>query len=157
MARNYDPPDPLAEALAYDAWNAGHDAPPAPRLIHEGPLSYTAFDDHRIVWRPLRVWSTDAGIVAVVTEIGDDGPSVTNAAEKVYARLAEAAPGCRVIEHYPPVEGSQGRAETFDEITLRDDGEPAWRHIPTAELRALLGPKLDTTRPNAPVVNGAWS
>jgi hypothetical protein len=150
MARNYDPPDPMREAIEHDAWNTIPGQPRGSRLIYSAPLSYQAFDTDRTVWRPLRLWSTDAGIVAVVTEIGDDGPSVTNSAEKVYAAMTEAAPGCRVIEHYPPSEGTR-TAETFDEITLGDDGEPVWRHILTAELRAELGDSLDTTRPYAPV------
>lgn len=127
---------------------------PTARLIDTGPICYVAYDGHRLVWRPCRTWTTAEGqILSVVTEIGDDGPSVTNAAEQVHATLQEARPGCRVIEHYP---ADSIAAEHFDEILVGPDGSITWRHIPTADLRALLGNDLDTTRPAGPVENGTW-
>jgi hypothetical protein len=131
------------------------------RLIDTGPIGYTAFDDRTLIWRPCRTWRTPDGPIAVVTEIGDDGPSVTNAAEKVYNLLREAHPGCRVIEHY--LADSTG-PERFDEI-VPDPNAPAgigsvggitWRHIPADILFALLGDELASTRPAGPVVHGTW-
>ena len=147
MARNYDPPNPIAEALSYDAWNTIEGVPRGTRLIYNHTMSYTASDaPNRTVWRPLRIWATDAGIVAVITEIGADGPSVTNAARDIHADLTDYAPQARVIEHYP----SGAAGETYDEIIVGADGRADWRPIPIAELRALLGDTLDTTRPTAP-------
>lgn len=123
----------------------------APHLVDIGPICYTAFDGRRLVWRPCRTWYTAGGPVGVVTEIGDDGPSVTNAAEKVYAILRETHPGARVIEHYLTETG-----ETFDEILPGPGGEITWRRIPGAELRRLLGSTLAATRPAGPVVDGVW-
>ncbi|MEU6562686.1 hypothetical protein [Nocardia nova] len=137
--------------------------PHAPaRLIDTGPICYTAFDDRRLVWRPCRTWHTPEGYISVVTEIGDDGPSVTNAAGKVYAFLQQFRPGCRVIEHYL-ADGTD--LEHFDEIlpappgvTARARGDEGitWRRIPTTELRTLLGSTLDATRPGGPIERGTW-
>lgn len=132
------------------------------QLVDTGPICYTAFDDRRLVWRPCRTWCTPEGYISVVTEIGDNGPSVTNAAEKVYAVLQQGRPGCRVIEHN--LANSAG-PEQFDEILPAPPGVTAgarvgkgiiWQHIPTTELRALLGGTLDTTRPGGPVEHGTW-
>jgi hypothetical protein len=127
---------------------------PAAELIDTGPICYTAFDGKRLVWRPCRTWRTTAGhFVSVVTEIGDDGPSVANAAEKVYAVLQGVRPGCRVFEHY-----SGATSDTYDEILPEPDSgrEVTWRRIPSADLRALLGDTLDATRPTSPVTDGVW-
>lgn len=131
------------------------------RLVDTGPICYTDFDGHRLVWRPCRTWATPQGEISIVTEIGEDGPSVTNSAEKVYAVLQEIRPGCRVIEHY---RADAHSAESFDEI-LPAPPEAAgvgvhngarWVRIPPDDLRALLGESLETTRPGGPVVDGRW-
>lgn len=117
------------------------------RLIDTGPICYLA-PGGALVWRHCRTWDTESGVISIVTELGGDGPSVTNAAEQVYANLRAFRPGCRVIEHYPP--GISG-GETYDEITIASDGQPEWRHIPPVELHTLLGPTLASTTPAAPV------
>jgi hypothetical protein len=128
----------------------------AAHLVDTGPIFYPG--PAGLVWRPCRTWHTPHGYVSVATELGDDGPSVTTAAGLVHDLLQNARPGCRVIEHYPPHEGGAGqapRAETFAEILIATPGGAVtWRHIPTPELYALLGPTLDTTRPAGPVVPG---
>jgi hypothetical protein len=94
--------------------------------------------------RRLRVWRTANGIVAVVTEQGGPGPSVTNAAEHAHAALVNDLraeyPGqlLRVFEHYPPSETS-GDTDTFDEITVGDAG-PRWSHYPADTMIAMCGP-----------------
>lgn len=124
-------------------------------LVDTGPICYTAFGDKRLVWRPCRTWRTTSGhFVSVVTEIGDDGPSVTNAAEKVYTALQGVRPvSGRVFEHY-----SGEASDTYDEILPASDSgrEVTWRHVPSADLRALLGDALDATRPTSPVIDGVW-
>ncbi|WP_063044982.1 hypothetical protein [Nocardia pseudovaccinii] len=134
----------------------------AAQLVDTGPICCTAFDDHRLVWRPCRTWHTPEGYISVVTEIGHDGPSVTNATGKVYAALQRVRPGCRVIEHYLADSTSP---ERFAEILPAPPGVTAgvrvgdgiiWQHIPMAELRAVLGDPLETTRPAGPVEHGTW-
>lgn len=69
--------------------------------------------------------------IAIVTEISDNpGPSITNGAEAVNARLVERF-GRNVvhIEHYGPMSyDSPRRPDSYDLVTIID-GKANWQHL----------------------------
>jgi hypothetical protein len=78
----------------------------------------------------LRVWRTDCGHLAIITQLGTDtGISVTNAAEYVYQELASKYPltgEMVLIEHYPP--GDDNHA-VWDQVAVDPAGQPRWRPV----------------------------
>lgn len=122
------------------------DPPQHARLIDTGPICYPS--PAGLAWRKCRTWITADGIaLSVVSELpGDEGKSVTNAAEQIATSLRGTRPGyqVRVIEHYP---ADSSGPERYAEQLLDDDGTVSWRPVEEAELLELLGETLHTTNP----------
>lgn len=110
-------------------------------LVDDPQFTYLCTNGNETV-RSLRLWRTNTGgAVAVVTERDtDEGMSVTNAAEKVWAAVQRqyGDPGTviPVIEHYP---GQQGEPDTFDAVTLDLHGHPQWERVAPAFLLLSVG------------------
>ena len=90
----------------------------------------------------VRVYASSGGITAVATELMEDngGPSITNAAEWMWATVVEKF-GMKLsettfVEHYRKREG-----EIFDVVTFdRSEFEkPKWRRISRLALEELIG------------------
>lgn len=110
-------------------------------LLDDPCFTYVCHNGRRTV-RHLRLWRTVAGgTVAVVTENPDDeGMSVTNAAERVWAAVqrqhGDTSYTLPVIEHYPADGDAQ---ERFDEITMGLGGAPVWKPIAPALMLLSIG------------------
>ncbi|MGW1290761.1 hypothetical protein ACWD4N_46200 [Streptomyces sp. NPDC002586] len=76
----------------------------------------------------LRVWATDQnGHLAVVTEKGI-GVTITNAAEDIHAKLANAHRGPLVVlEHWTAGDGAP--YARLDQVHMASSGEPQWRAV----------------------------
>uniref|UniRef100_UPI003F4949B4 hypothetical protein n=1 Tax=Actinokineospora sp. CA-119265 TaxID=3239890 RepID=UPI003F4949B4 len=104
--------------------------PPLPvpaRLVLDDP-AWTYGGPHASGIARARVWeTTDQGHLAVVTDAGL-GRSITNAAEEVWASLAQrfAPAGLVMIEHYATADPD--RADTLDQVVI-EAGWAAWRHL----------------------------
>lgn len=73
----------------------------------------------------LRVFSDPRGpLICVVTELEENpGASVTNCAEKIYAKLQDEYPGCIHVEHYARRSGFD---ESFSIFKLGPESSPIW-------------------------------
>lgn len=116
------------------------------RLIMANPWHRTGpptVADLELLLEPLRV--------AIVTERADNpGVSITNAAEHVHRTVTDLVGPCVVVECYGPASYAEAVPrftrpdgstwETFDLVTLGDDGEPRWHRVGTsrAELLEML-------------------
>jgi hypothetical protein len=118
--------------------------PPAMRLVRDEPAwRYPGIGGP--VERRLRVWeNADTSVVAaVITEPADaPGTSVTNAAATIYRLLEREYPTARVvlIEDYPH---SAARYSLVEGVA--DGGDPRWRFIDGAAVRAML-PNLEAEK-----------
>lgn len=110
-------------------------------LIDDPNFLYICGNGHETV-RHLRLWrTTTEGHLAVVTERDDDeGMSVTNAAEQVWAavqrKYGDPERVIPVIEHYP---GQPGESDTFDAVTLGLHGHAQWERVTPALLLLSIG------------------
>jgi hypothetical protein len=95
----------------------------------------------------VRVYASGGGTTVLATELMEDngGPSITNAAERLWAAVVEKfgmnLPGTTFVEHYRKREG-----ETFDVVAFERRGfeRPNWSRISRAVLEELIGePWLD--------------
>lgn len=110
-------------------------------LIDDPHFVYICVNGHETV-RHLRLWrTTTRGRVAVVTERdSDEGMSITNAAEQVWAavqrKYGDPERIIPVIEHYP---GQSGEVDTFDAVTLGLHGRAQWERVTPALLLLSIG------------------
>lgn len=111
-------------------------------LIVDDPRFTYVCHNGRDTVRHLRLWRTvTSGTVAVVTEKPDDeGMSLTNAAEVVWAAVqrmhAEPGADIPVIEHYL---GEHGEPDTFDVVSLGMQGQAKWERLAPALLLLSVG------------------
>jgi hypothetical protein len=113
-------------------------------LLEQGTLAYSVQGQPRIE-RAFRTWALEDGKpLTIVTELHDDeGMSIENAAEQVRAVVeARWGSGCRIIQHFP------WSSIVYAEQGYRN-GRMAWWYMKDEDLRALLGPSLDETAPDA--------
>lgn len=122
-------------------------APPAAGTAQ--PLSddraWTYYAAGRWVTRRLRVWRLQDGRLAtVLTERpGEEGMSITNAAEAIAAKLALDFPGETIlqIEHYAA--GFGDHEELVDGVAIVG-GAPTWWPIPRDQVLAMFGDIYET-------------
>ncbi len=94
----------------------------------------------------LRAWVHDGRTVAVTSELADNpGPSVTNGAEGLHARLvARFGPSVIHVEHYGPAAyGSPRDRDRYDLVTMGDAARAVWKPLNTEAVEAIIGEPLE--------------
>jgi len=102
-------------------------------------------------WYRERIWHTAAGLVVLVTEIGDNpGMSITNNAENIWRQIRQQWSYALVVEHYDrrSYPGGRNLPESFDLVDMVGGRvrwtsvEPGW----VAEQIALSVPSKEPQR-----------
>lgn len=109
-------------------------------LIDTTPVCYLG-NDHRLVWRPCRIWRTgEHQVVAVVSETTDATMSIETAAAAIREFLEwiwQPYEVAAILEHWPSGTGSPGD-EHYAEQFWGAPGQIQWKHVEAATLNGML-------------------